>query len=282
MTTSAEVGRFEIDSKIVIGRLENDQIHVVSEIDELRKVIAGMPESLATTLWTAPLSGARTLATLDPDARVFAIAVNYHAHGAEAARTPPPRPLAFYKAPSNFVGQGAVLDSHPELTRKFDYEGEIGLVISRPCYQVTREAALDYVAGICAVNDGSARDLTSMQAGETRWVDWTAAKALDNASAIGPVISCGPEVIAALDQGTLTFETRLNGEVVQQGRLAELIFSPRDLIAVLSSYMTLLPGDVIATGTPAGVGMGTGRFLRTGDQVEIHIANQRPLQFSVG
>ncbi len=277
-----EIGRFEIAGRIVIGVLKGSDVQVISELDNLREVIAGLPASAASTLRTFPLTECVVMAALDPDARVFAIAVNYVAHGAEAAKAPPPRPLAFYKAPSNFVGHKGTLDSHPELTKKFDYEGEVGLVIGKRCSKVSRADALDYVVGVCALNDGSARDLTTMRAGETAWVDWTAAKALDNASAIGPVITCGASITAALDSQALTFETRLNGDVVQSGKLTELIFSPRDLISVLSSYMTLLPGDVIATGTPAGVGMARNRFLKPGDQLEIQIANLRPLQVDVG
>ena len=188
MPEQLDVGRFAFEEKVVIGVLSGDRVRIVDEEDRLRHVL----EQVATATLAAEggrdvaLSDCRFLPPIDPDARVFAVAVNYHAHGAEAGRAPPTRPITFYKAPTNFVGHGGTLDPHAELTAKFDYEGEVGVVIGRRCSRVAAADAMDYVAGVCAVNDGSARDLTSFMVGETRWVDWTAAKALDNASALGP------------------------------------------------------------------------------------------------
>lgn len=284
MSDLVDVGRFAFEGNVVIGVVSGDRVRVVDEGDRLRDVLEQVTNStLAPDSGPVlALSDCLFLPPIDPASRVFAVAVNYHAHGAEAGRAPPTRPITFYKAPTNFVGHGGTLDPHAELTAKFDYEGEIGVVIGRRCSRVTAADAMDYVAGVCAVNDGSARDLTAFMVGETRWVDWTAAKALDNASALGPVISCSTALRAGLAERTLTFETRLNGVVVQEGRLSETIFGPAELISILSSYMTLLPGDVIATGTPAGVGMARNRFLRTGDALEIAIHGLRPLSVTVG
>jgi len=276
-----EIGRFEIDGLNMVGVIEGDDICIVSESDNFREVLAKLPESATVKGRRVSLSTTRYLPAIDPDARVFAVAVNYPAHGKEAAVTPPPRPLFFYKAPSNFVAHGGTLDSHPELTQKFDYEGEIAVVIGKPCFKVSREHAIDYAVGICSLNDGSARDLSVMYSGESRWVDWTAAKALDCASAIGPVITFGSEITKGLMNQDLTFETRLNGEVVQQGSLKDMVFNVADLIATLSSYMTLMPGDVIATGTPSGIGMARNRFLQSGDSLEVQIGDLRSLQVSV-
>jgi 2-keto-4-pentenoate hydratase/2-oxohepta-3-ene-1,7-dioic acid hydratase in catechol pathway len=253
---------------------------VLSEADDLPHVLA--LDRHHSAIREVPLRIARFLPPVHPSARVFAVAVNYRAHGKEANAKPPARPLVFYKAPSNFVGHGATLDPHKELTSKYDYEGEIAVVIGQRCAKATAEVALDFVAGVCPFDDGSARDLGKLEAGDGYWPDWTAAKGLDGASAAGPTIACGPQIVEALRKRALVITTRLNGEVVQEGRMTDMIFSTEQIIATLSSYMVLLPGDMIATGTPAGVGMGRNRFLRTGDRLEFRIEGVDTLEVQVG
>lgn len=275
------VGRFQSDDHIFIGIVEGDTIGVLEDGDVLSKVLANGAGTMPVKR-RLPLREAVMLPPVDPSARVFAVAVNYHAHGAESSVKPPERPLIFYKAPTNFVAHGGVLDANVPVTSQLDYEGEIAVVIGKRCKSATTETALDYVAGICALDDGSARDLIKLAAGTTFWPDWTAAKGLDGASAIGPTITCGPSVIGALRDRSLALTTRLNGEVVQQGRATEMIFSTEQIIATLSSYMTLLPGDVIATGTPSGVGASRNRFLASGDELEIEISGFDKLCVKVG
>jgi 2-keto-4-pentenoate hydratase/2-oxohepta-3-ene-1,7-dioic acid hydratase in catechol pathway len=246
------LGRYQVGDQIVIGQLEGEFIKVVCEQDALNHALeAAVPAS--DNARQIALSDAVVLPPVDPRSRIFAIAVNYHAHGAEARANPPERPLLFYKAPTNFVGHEGVLNPNRELTSRFDYEGEIAVVIGKHCKSVSVEDALDYVVGVCALNDGSARDLTRVVAGQSWWPDWTAAKGLDEASALGPAITCGAQVVDAVRKRSLNITTRLNGEVVQDCSMKEMIFSTEEIIATLSSYMTLLPGDIIATGTPAGV-----------------------------
>lgn len=280
------LGRYLFDGKIVIGRPDKDAIDIVSERDDLPRVLAS-PESAAAVIRRIPAGSARMLAPLDPRARVFAIAINYHAHGAEAKALPPSRPLMFYKAPSNFVGHGDSLNPNKQLTAKFDYEGEIAVVIGRTCKNATLENALSFVVGACAFDDGSARDISKVALGNPEtatvfWPDWTANKGLDGGSALGPTITCGPDILTALRERSLTITTRLNGEQVQCESMKEMIFSTEQIIATLSSYMTLLPGDVIATGTPAGVGVARNRFLTTGDQLEIEVSGLDALRVKVG
>lgn len=281
MDDSCKLGRFEVAGKIVIGRLAGDRVDVLSESDDLPGALGRDARGFGGGRQVA-LGAARFLPPVHPSSRVFAVAVNYRAHGKEASAKPPARPLVFYKAPSNFVGHGGTLDPHKDLTSKLDYEGEIAVVIGKPCAKASAETALSFVAGVCPFNDGSARDLGKLEAGDSYWPDWTAAKGLDAASAAGPTISCGPRVIEALRARSLALTTRLNGEVVQEGRMTDMIFSTEQIIATLSSYMILLPGDVIATGTPAGVGMARGRFLQTGDRLEVAIEGVDKLQVSVG
>lgn len=275
------LGRFQLGDQVVIGRLEANEIGVVCEGDQLAAVIAS-GRATCDPVRRISVREAVMLPPIDPAARVFAVAINYRAHGAESSAKPPERPLIFYKAPSNFVAHGCNLNPNKTVTSKLDYEGEIAVVIGRTCKAVSASDALHYVAGVCAFNDGSARDLVKLPAGSDYWPDWTAAKGLDGASALGPTITCGPGVVDSLRRRTLTVTTRLNGEVVQTGDMTEMIFSTEQIIATLSSYMTLMPGDVIATGTPSGVGAARNRFLDTGDALEIEVGGLDPLRVKVG
>jgi len=280
-TSNFKLGRYKTGGRIVIGRPQDQQVEILCEEDDLGSCLAAGPATLPV-LRRVPSGDAMLMAPVGPSARVFAIAINYAAHGAEANAKPPVRPLIFYKAPSNFVAPGGSLDLNTDVTREFDYEGEIGVVIGRMCRHVPASAAHDVVAGICAVNDGSARDLTKLAAGDSIWPDWTAAKGLDNASGAGPVVDCNPDLLKALRDRTLTVTTRLNGTQVQHECMSKMIFSVEQIIATLSSYMTLMPGDIIATGTPAGIGAARGRFLQHGDHLEIEVSGLDPLSMRVG
>ncbi|VTU32879.1 Ureidoglycolate lyase [Variovorax sp. SRS16] len=280
------LGRFRFDGQILIGRIDGGDVEVVCDGDELPLALSPEGQELPAKR-RIPVDAVEMLPPLHPAGRVFAIAINYSAHGAEAKAAPPERPLIFYKAPSNFVAHGGTLNPNKAITSKLDYEGEIAVVIGKPCKDASLDTALSFVAGVCALNDGSARDLGKIAIGTpgpdaTYWPDWTANKGLDGASALGPTITCGPEVLGALRERELTITTRLNGAVVQSASMKEMIFSTEQIIATLSSYMTLLPGDVIATGTPAGVGMARSRFLRTGDELEIQVGTLEALSVKVG
>lgn len=280
-----KIGRYEIDGRVVVGQPSGDYVDVVSEEDALTGVLS-KGVSACKPLRRVPAAEARVVAPIDPSSRVFAIAVNYVAHGAEAKTAPPSRPLMFYKAPSNFVDPGECMAPNRDLVTKFDYEGEVGVVIGRTCKDATLENALDFVSGVCALNDGSARNLGKVALGKTEpatafWPDWTAGKSHDGSSAVGPTINCDPEVLKALRDRTLTVTTRLNGEVVQHAGMDEMVFSTEEIIVALSSYMTLLPGDIIATGTPAGVGFARGRFLQPGDELSFEVSGLDVLNVGV-
>ncbi len=280
------LGRFRLNDRTIIGRLEGDFLHIVSENDALPRALASA-ESSSASIRRIPAAEATLLAPLDPAARVFAVAVNYPAHSTEVKHAAPSRPLIFYKAPSNFVAPGGTLNPNKALTSQFDYEGELAVVIGRECKDATVDNALDFVAGVCALNDGSARDITKLALGQpgpgaTYWPDWTAGKSLDGSSGIGPAITCGPGALQALRERTFRVTTRLNGETVQDESIAQMVFSTEQIIATLSSYMTLLPGDVIATGTPGGVGSARNRFLQTGDQLEVEVSGLDTLCMKVG
>jgi 2-keto-4-pentenoate hydratase/2-oxohepta-3-ene-1,7-dioic acid hydratase in catechol pathway len=176
------------------------------------------------------------------------------------ADTPPPEdpglPVLFSKPPSSVVGPGAVIEI-PALSQKVEFEAELAVVIGRPCRSVSVEEAWSYVLGITAANDVSARDI---QLGEHQW---TRSKGFDTFTPLGPWIVTGvtEDVV-----GDLQVSCRVNSELCQQASTAQMIFTPSFLISHIAAVMTLMPGDVILTGTPAG-----SAALTAGDTVEVEV-----------
>jgi 2-keto-4-pentenoate hydratase/2-oxohepta-3-ene-1,7-dioic acid hydratase in catechol pathway len=198
----------------------------------------------------------------DPE-KIICIGLNYREHAGEVAMELPPAPILFPKWPNALVGDGQPIVLPPE-TQRGDYEGELAVVIGRRVRRVSESEALDAVAGYMPFNDVSARDL-QMQVSQ-----WTAGKAIDSFA------PCGPELVMAGevdDVRALEVRTRLNGETVQSASTELMIFSVASLISYISSLITLEPGDVIATGTPAGVGFTREPpiALAAGDVVEVEI-----------
>jgi 2-keto-4-pentenoate hydratase/2-oxohepta-3-ene-1,7-dioic acid hydratase in catechol pathway len=202
----------------------------------------------------------------DPQ-KILCVGLNYRAHAAEASLDEPPVPLVFAKFPNVLIGSGAAIELPPGNGERVDYEGEIAVVIGRPAYRVSEDEALDAIAGWMPFNDVSARDL------QTQTSQWTVGKSPDT---FGP---CGPSLVLenAFGDGGLEIETRVNGEQVQHAHTDQMIFSAARLIAFLTQTMTLVPGDIIVTGTPEGVGAHRDppRFLRDGDVVEVRVNDER-------
>jgi acylpyruvate hydrolase len=200
----------------------------------------------------------------DPQ-KILCVGLNYRAHAAEASLDEPPVPLVFAKFPNVLIGSGAAIEL-PAASERVDYEGEIAVVIGRPTYRVSEDEALEAVAGWMPFNDVSARDL------QTQTSQWTVGKSPDT---FGP---CGPHLVldGALRDGPMELETRVNGERVQHAHTDQMIFSAARLIAFLTQTMTLVPGDIIVTGTPEGVGAHRDppRFLRDGDVVEVRVNDE--------
>lgn len=197
----------------------------------------------------------------DPQ-KIVCLGLNYRDHAAETGQDIPANPMWFAKFANSLIGSGEDImlpGAHPEYV---DYEAELALVIGRPARNVDAEDALSHIAGAMAFNDVSARDL------QLQNTLWTSGKAIDTFAPCGPALVTLEEIE---DLQTLGLRTRINGELLQQGTTANLIFGPAEVVAWLSRTMTLLPGDIIATGTPAGVGAAQGRFLRDGDTVEVEI-----------
>lgn len=198
----------------------------------------------------------------DPQ-KIICLGLNYLDHAKESGLTAPSVPMFFAKFANSLVGPTDYVQP-PATTGKVDYEAELAVVIGRRCRGVTPAEALDYVAGAMAFNDVSARDL---QMANTLW---TGGKAIDT---FGP---CGPALVTLDELGDLQnlgIRTRVNGETVQDGSTASMIFGVAETVAFLSGIMTLEPGDIVATGTPAGVGQSRTPplFLATGDIVEVEI-----------
>ncbi|WP_316015173.1 fumarylacetoacetate hydrolase family protein [Roseobacter sp. HKCCA0434] len=195
----------------------------------------------------------------------FCIGLNYAAHAAEAGATPPAEPIVFSKAISALAGPNDDLIL-PEHAQKADWEVELGVVIGTRAWQVSEADALSHVAGYCTVNDISERAWQIEGTGQ-----WIKGKSAPGFGPIGPWLVTADEVA---DPGDLDLSLSLNGEVRQNSNTSDLIFSVPQIIAHLSRHMALMPGDVIATGTPSGVGMGCDpqRFLRRGDVMELEVA----------
>ena len=209
------------------------------------------------------LAQARLAAPIPDPEKIVCVGLNYRDHAEETGQEIPQNPMWFAKFRNSLCGSGATIvlpAAHPD---HVDYEAELALVIGRRARNVAERDALDHVAGVMPFNDVSARDL--------QWQNplWTSGKAIDTFAPCGPALVTLAE---AGDLGGLELRTRIDGETVQRGTTANLIFGPAELVAWLSRTMTLQPGDIVATGTPAGVGAVQGRFLRDGQTVEVEIA----------
>jgi len=200
------------------------------------------------------LADVRLLAPVLPRSKVVGIGRNYAAHAAEMGSDVPDEPLMFLKPNTAVVGPGDPV-YYPSQTRDLHYEGELAVVIGRICRDVPAEQVGDVVFGYTVGNDVTARDLQRSD------VQFTRAKGFDSFCPLGPWIE------TELDTGSLRVQTYLNGDVVQDGSTADMIFDVPRLVAHVSSVMTLLPGDVILTGTPEGVGP-----MEVGDEVDVVVS----------
>lgn len=197
----------------------------------------------------------RDVALLEPvtPSKIVCIGRNYAAHARELGNDVPSEPLLFLKPPSSLLApEGAIV--LPTMSERVEHEAELGLVIGKRAREVSPEHALEHIYGVTCVNDVTARDL------QRRDVQFTRAKSFDTFCPVGPWI----ETDVALD--TLSVSARVNGSVRQRAPITQMVFSPAVLVSFISRVMTLEPGDLIATGTPEGVGP-----LVSGDVVEVEI-----------
>jgi 2-keto-4-pentenoate hydratase/2-oxohepta-3-ene-1,7-dioic acid hydratase in catechol pathway len=228
---------------------------------------AGREEVAAAAAELSPvgsLDGLRLGPPVPDPEKILCIGLNYAAHAEEVALAATAAPTVFAKFGNSLVGTGAAIEI-PASSSEVDYEGEIAVVIGSQTRGVSAEVALDHVAGVMPFNDVSARDL------QMETSQWTMGKALDTFAPCGPALVTLDE---AGDPGELLLRTRLNGETVQEASAGLMLTPIAAIVAFLSRTITLEPGDIIATGTPAGVGFTREPplFLTDGDVIEVEIA----------
>jgi 2-keto-4-pentenoate hydratase/2-oxohepta-3-ene-1,7-dioic acid hydratase in catechol pathway len=219
-------------------------------------------EELATRRLAYPLKRVRLLAPIPSPARnVFCLGRNYADHAAERGAAAPDHPVYFTKPGTAVVGPGDDIVHHA-ITKELDYEVELAVVIGTGGRDIPRAEALRHVFGYTIINDVTARDL------QKRHNQWFKGKSLDTFCPMGPMLVTADEIP---DPQALAVSLRVNGQTRQSSHTAKMIFPVAQCIEVLSQGMTLLPGDIIATGTPDGVGAATGTFLRAGDRIEAEV-----------
>lgn len=208
---------------------------------------------------------------------------NYYAHAAEfhssgfdstSNESVPKVPVIFTKAPTSVIGPGAPVNGSLDPTQSVDYEIELGIVIGKKAFQVSKADAYDHVFGYLIINDVTSREL------QQRHGQWTIGKSLDTFCPMGPWLVTSDEIA---DVNAMKLVTKVNGEVRQQAVVSDLIFDIPTLIETMSSTMTLMPGDIIATGTPAGVGIGytPPKYLSKGDHMSLEISGLGRLENTI-
>lgn len=238
-----KIVRFAVDRKVRYGILSGESI----------QAIEGTPfRYIKPAGGRYQLSQVKLLSPCQPS-KVVAVGLNYRSHAKEVNAPLPDAPLIFLKPSTAVIGPEDNI-IYPDASSRVDYEAELAVVIKKPAWRVSMENALDYVLGYTCFNDVTARDLQSRDG------QWTRAKGFNTFAAVGPGIE------TELDPGNVVLEAYLNGELKQQGNTNDLIYSVPELISFVSNVMTLLPGDVIATGTPSGIGP-----MYPGDTIEIKI-----------
>ncbi len=245
-----------------IGSLEGDTVQVMAWQDNMRQLIQrGITPS--RTYERIPLAEVILKAPLIPG-KIIAIGKNYADHAAETGGDLPPKPLIFAKFPSTVIGQGETITWRTSITTQVDWDVEIAVIIGKTVKNVSEEDAYNHVYGYTVANDVTAREL---QNGDGQW---TRGKSLDTFCPLGPYIVTRDDIA---DPQNLNLKTTVNGEVMQDDNTSQMVFKIPQLISYCSQMFTLEPGDMILTGTPAGVGVGMKppRFLADGDTVTVSV-----------
>lgn len=273
---------FRLNDAIAAGYLDGDAVVVCAQgagadravLDLITEGAAGLARWAATDGPRVALDAVTVLAPMPVPLRdVFCVGKNYYAHAAEfyssgfdssAKEEVPSAPVIFTKATTSVVGPGVDVLGSLDHTHSVDYEGELGVVIGKRAFQVSKAEAMDHVFGYVIVNDVTSREL------QRTHNQWVIGKGIDTFCPMGPHIATADE-LGDVTRAELT--THINGELRQKALVSDLIFDIPTLIETMTRTMTLLPGDVIATGTPVGVGIGfkPPKYLQPGDLMEVSI-----------
>ena len=233
-------------------------------VDTLAVIIAGVTSLTSGNAYRSyPLADVKLHAPLANPPRIFAIGLNYRDHAIESGMEIPKFPVVFFKLVPSIVGPGEPIVLH-EITKEPDYEAEFAFVIGRGGFQIPAGEAMKHVYGYTIVNDVSARDIQFSTS------QWSLSKSLPTFCPLGPSIVTADEIA---DPHTLDVQLGIDGELLQHSNTRELVFKIPELIEYISSITPLLPGDIVSTGTPFGVGLGRNpkRWLKPGEMVTITI-----------
>ena len=230
-------------------------------VDNLNKIIS---EDLSSLPIIETIDSIAPCVKKNSIGKFICIGLNYSDHAEETGMEVPPEPIMFFKATSAVIGPNDNVII-PKKSVKSDWEVELGVVIGREAKYISEEQSQDYIAGYCVVNDLSEREFQLEHSGQ-----WVKGKSCDSFAPVGPFIATSDEI---KDPNNLDLWLKLNGEVMQKSNTSDFIFNIQYVVSYISQFMTLLPGDIISTGTPFGVGMGLTppRYLKEGDVVELGI-----------
>ena len=266
---------FKTNAAMGLGVLVGKDWHGLSATDAnypgtLLSLIEAGPVALANAgelLTKAPVIDLTKVTLLPPISnpeKIVCIGLNYKDHSAESGFKQPDFPTIFGRFNSSLIAHDAPI-LRPEVSVQLDYEGELVAVVGKTAFEVSEADALDYVVGYSIFNDSSIRDY------QFKAPQWTPGKNFDDSGAFGPWFVTADELPKGCEG--LRLQTRLNGQVVQDASITDMVFSVAKLVAILSSFMTLKPGDIIVTGTPSGVGLARKPqlFMKHGDICEVEI-----------
>ena len=265
------VASFDIDGRQSYGVIRDAAAYEATaewrdRYPDLRSVLAaGELEALAGNCATAGIATPvlRFLPVIPNPDKILCVGVNYRPHVAEMGRDVPDKPVVFVRFAGSMTGHGQPV-IRPQVSEQFDFEGELAVIIGRRARHVARERAFDTIVGYTCFMDGSVRDW------QRHTPQFTPGKNFNRSGSMGPCLVTAGDIPAVSE---ISLETRVNGEVMQRGHVGELIFDIPYLIEYCSTFAELLPGDVIATGTPGGVGAARKPpvWLQAGDEVVIDI-----------
>ena len=263
-----DIGGASLGARVGDELVDLSRLGIATSLDALLRLgDSGMNaahNALAGSSERRPLAGLRYLPPVLNPSKAFAIGLNYLDHAAESHFEPPKFPVIFHRYASSWVAHGDAL-IRPKISQQFDYEAELVAVIGKPGRYISKESALDYVAGYSLFNDGSVRDH------QFRSNQWMMGKNFDDSGSFGPEFVTADELPPGANG--LQLQCRLNGELMQNANTRDMIFDIATLVAACSEAMALQPGDIIISGTPSGVGLARKPqvWMKPGDVCEVEV-----------